>query len=222
METNDTPRVFTARYGEALAFADDKHRGHVRKGTDIPYVSHLISVSALVMEHGGDEDEAIAGLLHDVIEDRAGPDPGPLEREIERRFGRRVLDIVKGCSDSDNSVNKAPWKTRKEAYVAHLAHAPREVLRVSCADKVHNARAILNDYRALGEPLWSRFSVGRESLEKGRAEVLWYYRTLGRAFRARVPEVPASLADELARVVGELHALAVERGARLAADELRV
>lgn len=213
-------RSFTDRYGVALAFADDKHRGHVRKDTDIPYVSHLISVSALVMEHGGDEDEAIAGLLHDVIEDRGGSDPTLLEEAIETRFGARVLGIVLGCSDSTNSVDKPDWETRKRDYIAHLATAPTEVLRVSCADKLHNARAILHDYRVLGEALWTRFSVSRGDAGTGRAKTLWYYRELLRAFRARGVAVPAGLVDELHRVVDSLHELARERGAEFADGEL--
>lgn len=207
------PRRFTGRYGAALTFAEEKHRGHVRKDTDIPYVSHLVSVSALVMEHGGDEDEAIAGLLHDVIEERGGDDPEHLKAEIEAKFGARVLGIVLGCSDSTTSVNKPDWETRKRAYVAHLATAPAEVLRVSCADKLHNARAILHDYRALGEPLWTRFGIGRGNAEVGRAKQLWYYRELLRAFRGRGVAVPAGLVDELHRVVTTLHELARDRGA---------
>lgn len=213
-------RSFTVRYGAALAFADVKHRGHVRKGTDIPYVSHLISVSALVMEHGGDEDEAIAALLHDVIEDRAGSDPATLKDEIEANFGARVLGIVVGCSDSETSINKPDWETRKRAYVAHLAQAPAEVLRVSCADKLHNARAILHDYRVLGEPLWTRFSISKGNAEVGRAKTLWYYRELVGAFRARGTTAPSGLVDELHRVVATLHELARSRGAAFAEGEI--
>lgn len=216
------PRRFTVRYGAALAFADARHRGHVRKDTDIPYVSHLVSVSALVMEHGGDEDEAIAALLHDAIEDRGGSDPTLLKEEIEANFGAPVLAIVLGCSDSTTSVNKPDWETRKRAYVAHLATAPAGVLRVSCADKLHNARAILHDYRALGEPLWTRFGIARGNAEVGRARQLWYYRELVRAFRARGAAVPAGLVDELHRVVTELHELARSRGAVFAEGELDI
>ncbi len=207
-----TTRSFTVRYGAALAFADAKHRNHVRKGTDIPYVSHLLSVSALVMEHGGDEDQAIAGLLHDVIEDRAGSDPAPLREEIAANFGERVLAIVTGCSDSESSANKPDWETRKRAYLEHLARAPADVLLVSCADKLHNARAILADYRELGESLWARFTVGQGNVEKGREKTLWYYRQLVEAFEARGEEVPARLVEELRRVVLSLHELVSSSG----------
>ena len=192
-------RNFTARYGDALVFAEDKHRGHVRKDTDIPYVSHLVSVSALVMEHGGDEDEAIAGLLHDVIEDRGGDDPEPLKAEIEARFGARVLGIVLGCSDSTTSVNKPDWETRKRDYIAHLAAAPAEVLRVSCADKLHNARAILGD---LEDPnvhvaVFERFTGKRDN-------TLRYYQSLAEILTSRNAPMARAFDDVVARI----HALA--------------
>lgn len=159
-------------------------------------------------------------MLHDVIEDRGGSDPTPLKAEIKANFGARVLAIVIGCSDSTTSVNKPDWETRKHAYVAHLSTAPADVLRVSCADKLHNARAILGDYRVIGEPLWTRFGISKGNAETGRKKQLWYYRELVRAFRARGAAVPGGLVDELGRVVEALHELAVRRGATFPADEL--
>jgi len=218
--TSSPSRAFSPRFGAALAYADAKHRGHVRKSTDIPYVSHLMAVSALVMEHGGDEDLAIAALLHDLIEDRSGKDPEGLGKEIEANFGARVLRIVKGCSDSTSSEGKGPWKKRKRAYLAHLADADPDVLLVSCADKLHNARAILGDYRFGDESFWTRFTVGKKDASAGRRKTLWYYRELVKAFRARGEDAPPMLVALLADTVRELHLLAKERGAELAPADL--
>ena len=139
----------TPRFDDAVTEARRLHGGQRRKGTDIPYVAHLLSVSAIVLEDGGSEDEAIAGLLHHVIEDV--PVEGT-EEFIRERFGDRVADIVSACSDS-TTFPKPPWRERKERYLAHLESAPPEVLRVSLADKLHNARAILYDLRTVGDSL---------------------------------------------------------------------
>jgi (p)ppGpp synthase/HD superfamily hydrolase len=184
------PPVLTPRFAEAFAYAARLHAQQVRKGTTVPYLSHLMSVAALVLEDGGDEDEAIAGLLHDAVEDQGGK---PTLVEIERLFGARVARIVLGCTDSD-VVPKPPWRERKERYVAHLAHAEPDVRRVSSADKLHNARSILTDYRVVGDALWSRFTAGKD-------ETLWYYRSLVSAFRAAGG---GRLVDELDLVVSEL------------------
>jgi 8-oxo-dGTP pyrophosphatase MutT (NUDIX family) len=189
--------VLSTRFDVALAHAAELHRVQTRKGTAIPYVAHLLSVSALVMEDGGDEDEAIAGLLHDAVEDQGGH--ARLE-EIRAQFGDRVAAIVEGCSDSETEP-KPPWLDRKRAYLDHLREAPADVLRVSAADKLHNARAILADYRALGEDLWSRFNASQN-------DIFWYYRSLVDIFRERGP---ARLAAELGRVVSAMHGLAVGR-----------
>ena len=189
--------VLTTRFDVALAYTATLHRAQTRKGTAIPYVAHLLSVSALVIEDGGDEDEAIAGLLHDAVEDQGGR--ARLE-EIRAQFGDRVAAIVEGCSDSETEP-KPPWLDRKRAYLDHLREAPADVLRVSAADKLHNARAILADYRALGEDLWSRFNASRD-------DIFWYYRSLVDIFRERGP---ARLAAELGRVVAAMHGLAVGR-----------
>jgi (p)ppGpp synthase/HD superfamily hydrolase len=186
--------TLSARFRQALVYATEQHDGQHRKGSRTPYIAHPLAVASLVLEHGGDEEEAIAALLHDVVEDCGG-----LTRlaEIRILFGERVADIVRGCSDSV-SEEKPPWRERKEAYLAHLRQASPQVLRVSCADKLHNARAILNDYRELGERLWKRFRGKREG-------TLWYYRALADAFGNGAPP---RLAAELARTVDEIERLA--------------
>jgi (p)ppGpp synthase/HD superfamily hydrolase len=184
----------TARFEEALAYASRLQAGQTRKGTDIPYVSHLLAVAAIVLEHGGDEDEAIAALLHDAVEDQGG---APTREEIRRRFGDRVTEIVEGCTDAE-VVPKPPWRERKERYVARLRDASPSVRLVSCADKLHNARSILADYWTCGDELWERFRGGREG-------TLWYYRALVGAFREHGP---SPLVDELERTVVEIERLA--------------
>lgn len=192
--------VLTARFGEALCLAVGLHRRQARKGTAIPYASHLLAVAASVLEHGGGEDQAIAALLHDAIEDQHSSErPEDLKAEIRRLFGREVLDIVLACSDSPSADKTLEWEARKQAYVAHLAHVSDAALLVSLADKAHNARALLRDYEAQGEALWSRFSGGREG-------TLWYYRALVEAFRGR--GAPALFVD-FERTVEALEQLAV-------------
>lgn len=188
--------ALSPRFREALDWAAYLHRSQVRKGTEIPYISHLLAVSSLVLEHGGDEDAAIAALLHDAAEDQGGE---PTLREIRRRFGDEVADIVAGCTDTLES-EKPPWKERKEAYIASLRTKPLAVRRVSAADKLHNARAILADYRRETEALWQRFT--------GKRETLWYYRALADEF-LRAPS-PGELAQELDRVVRRLERLAAD------------
>ncbi len=126
-----------------------------------------MGVASLVLEAGGDEDLAIAALLHDVVEDCGG---GPMLREVRRRFGSRVAKIVDGCTDA-YTFPKPPWRERKETYIRHLRDADEDTRIVSAADKLNNVRSILSDYREVGEFVWSRFSGGREG-------TLWYYRTL--------------------------------------------
>ncbi len=187
------------RFEEALSCAFRWHAGQVRKGTVIPYIAHLLGVASIVLDYGADEDTAIAALLHDAVEDQGG---AVRREEIRRRFGDKVAEIVDGCTDTD-VIPKPPWRGRKEAYIAHLSKAAPPVLLVSAADKLHNARAILSDYRELGEELWSRF--------KGRKEgTLWNYRSLVEAFREN-PSSPPSLVEELDRVVSEIEDLASGR-----------
>jgi (p)ppGpp synthase/HD superfamily hydrolase len=194
--------LLSERFFDALRFAAELHNQQVRKGAEVPYISHLLGVSSLVLEHGGSEDEAIAALLHDAIEDQAQHNGGPeaLGAKIRDRFGDRVVTIVSACTDAD-AVPKAPWRERKERYLKHVAQTlDPGYHRVTIADKLHNARAILLDYRIHGDALWERFH-GKEP-----AEHLWYYRGLVDAFRA-AGLAPKALIDELDRVVSELEAL---------------
>lgn len=189
----DLAMPLTDRYDRALVYCRHVHAKQVRKGTTIPYMAHLMSVSALVLEDGGDEDEAIAGLLHDTVEDQGGK-----ERlaDVRREFGVRVADIVDGCTDTDFDP-KPPWRPRKESYVWHLRGATPSVLRVSLADKLHNARAIVLDYRSIGDRVFERFNAGK-------ADQLWYYTAVLGAFKS---QSASPLVGELERVVTELREL---------------
>ncbi len=186
--------MLTERFAEALEYANWLHREQRRKGSGVPYISHLLGVCALTLEYGGGEDEAIAALLHDAIEDQGG---AAARAEILRRFGERVTEIVDGCTDTDESP-KPPWRARKEAYIRHVAEASRSVRLVSACDKVHNARSLEMDYRIYGEALWDRFTGGRSG-------TLWYYRAMVNALR-EAGDSP--VVGELDRVVTELETLA--------------
>ena len=186
----------------ALRCASDWHRTQVRKGTPIPYISHLLGVTSLVLEHGGDEDAAIAALLHDAVEDAGG---APRRAEIREKFGDTVADIVDHCTDTDVTP-KPPWRSRKEAYIARLATASPAALLVSCCDKLHNARTIVADLRSLGTSTWAKFNGGREG-------TLWYYATITAEFRRC--GVPSPLIDELERTVAEMHELVGQGGDRV-------
>ncbi len=185
------------RFSSALAYAAELHGDQARKGTAIPYVAHLLAVAAIVIEYGGDEDQAIAALLHDAVEDQGGPET--LKR-IRARFGKRVADLVDACTDSyEQGPNKPEWKVRKAKYLASLPGKPAEALLISAADKLHNATSILEDYLVLKEELWTRFKGGRESL--------WYYRELVKCLRNRTDP---RLHRRLEATVKELHHLARE------------
>ncbi len=186
----------SARFDEALVFASRLHAQQLRKGSAIPYISHLLSVAALVLENGGSEDDAIAALLHDAVEDQGGD---ATRQEIFRRFGPRVGEIVNGCTDAD-TLPKPPWQARKDAYIAHLQTATPSILLVSAADKLHNVRSLLKDYALVGEALWQRFKVGKE-------RTLWYYRSLVEVYNARYP---TPLTTELTRAFHELEALVAD------------
>ena len=187
--------ILTKRFLDAVEYAFYLHAGQKRKGTRTPYLSHLMGVSSLVLEHGGTEDEAIAALLHDAVEDQGGKDT--LEA-IHTLFGSRVATIVKGCTDAFDTP-KPPWKQRKEKYLKHLLQTGDKSVRlVSASDKLHNARAILADYRQHRENLWKRFNVGKN-------DQLWYYGELVKVFQRKGPRSPAV---ELDSVVTELKNLA--------------
>jgi (p)ppGpp synthase/HD superfamily hydrolase len=186
----------TTRFAQAMQFAFELHVDQVRKGTDTPYMAHLLAVTALVLENDGDEDQAIAALLHDAAEDQGGREVLAM---IQECFGERVAVIVDGCTDS-YELPKPPWRPRKEAYIAHLPHASIDIRRVSLADKVHNARSILADLQQYGETVWDRFQGGRDG-------TLWYYRTLAQVFR----EIDASpLVGELNRLTLEIERVALQ------------
>jgi GTP pyrophosphokinase len=182
-------------YGEkfenALLYASELHRDQVRKGTGIPYITHLLAVASIVGENGGTEDEVVAALLHDGPEDQGGEATLDV---IRVRFGNEVAGIVDGCTDTYEDP-KPPWRERKGSYLAHLAGAPGSVRLVSSADKLHNARAVLSDYRTLGEDLWTRFNGGKEG-------TLWYYRAIVDTLQGEGPIV-----EELDRVVTDLETL---------------
>lgn len=186
-------KVLSQRFTEALLWATELHQQQIRKGSGIPYIAHLLGVTSEALEYGATEDEAIAALLHDAIEDCGGR---PIALEIRRRFGDNVADIVEGCTDSETQP-KPPWRERKEAYIAHLRTASPSVRLVSAADKLYNARSILKDYRCVGEAIWQRFTGGRSGS-------LWYYRAVVDTLNA-VDDRP--IVAELERVVRELETL---------------
>jgi len=181
---------FTERFYRALVYAARLHATQFRKGTQRPYVGHLLGVASIVLTHGGDEDEAIAVLLHDAVEDQGGK---PRLREIRRKFGPRVARIVAGCTDAD-TFPKPPWLQRKKTYLRHLRRANSSVRLISAADKLYNVQETLSDYRDLGESVWKRFTATKK-------QTLWYYREVAKILRKKGPR---PLANELTRAVNEL------------------
>lgn len=209
----DTP-LLTARFDAALHYGLDHHRRQLRKGTPVPYAAHLLAVASLVLEMHGDEDEAIGALLHDVVEDGGG---AAALAHIEREFGAEVAAIVLANSDvvddgdrphgAAREERRHAWFERKRAYVDAFPHKTPAALRVSLADKLHNARSILIDYRTHGDAVWARFKQGQ-----GLATRI-YYRELAAAFereRGRMGEHAQPAVDELRRTVDAITALAVE------------
>ena len=182
--------LLSDRFTEALVYATQLHSHQVRKGSGVPYISHLLGVAALVLEDGGDEDRAIAALLHDAIEDQGGD---KIRQEIKAKFGDRVVNIVNGCTDSE-VIPKPPWKERKQQYIDKMRHASFEVRQVSMADKLHNLRSILADYYRGDTDIWSKFKGGREG-------TLWYYRSLIEISRQAGSNY---LAEECDRIVKQL------------------
>ena len=186
-------------YGEkferALLHASQLHKDQLRKGTNVPYITHLLAVASIVGENDGTEDEVVAALLHDAPEDQGGE---ATLRDIRLRFGDEVAEIVDGCTDTYEDP-KPPWRERKERYLARLANASDSVRLVSSADKLHNARSVLSDYRLVGEDLWTRFNGKKEG-------TLWYYRAIVTTLPRESPIV-----EELDRVVTELETLSGAR-----------
>ena len=185
--------ILSQRFDQALQYAVIIHAADDRKGTGVPYIAHLLGVTSIALEYGADEDEAIAALLHDAAEDAGGA--GRLA-DIEIRFGKRVAEIVEGCTDTTESP-KPPWHERKRAYVAHLPGASASTRLVSASDKLYNSRAIVRDLRANGQKAWEKFNAPK-------ADVLWYYRALLEAFREAGG---GELVEEFGRVVAEMDAL---------------
>lgn len=184
--------MLTTRFSQALVYAADAHKEQTRKGTCVPYVAHVLAVAALALENGANEDEAIAALLHDTVEDCGGL---PRLADVKERFGEAVANIVMGCSDS-TATPKPPWRERKEAYLHHLDQASPSVLLISACDKLHNVRSLVVSVRNDGEAAWARFNGGKEG-------TLWYYRaalaTLKRC------GVSPRLTHELEIALEELH-----------------
>ncbi|HYE87763.1 MAG TPA: HD domain-containing protein [Vicinamibacterales bacterium] len=186
----------TARFASAMTYAHSVHHGQFRKGTGIPYIAHILGVTALAIEYGANEDEAIAALLHDAAEDGGGE---ATLAEIRATYGDAVADIVLGCSDSlvEDPEDKLPWLERKENYLAHLENASRSVCLVSAADKLHNVRSIIRDYREHGEEVWQRFQGRRDG-------TLWYYETVAHVL---VRRFHSQLTRDLQEAVDHLNAI---------------
>ena len=195
------PWQYSGRIIAAMAVAAQIHADQARKSTTIPYLSHLLGTCAIAYDYGANEDEAIAALLHDAIEDGQ---PTEAARKTVWSFGDEVGRIVEGCTDADTHP-KPPWRERKEAYLASLATEDRSILLVSASDKLHNARSIIRDLRGVGEELWERFNAPKD-------QTLWYYRSLVTAYRSNPAHTPG-LIDELDRTVTEMEALAAEASA---------
>jgi GTP pyrophosphokinase len=191
------PWLYSERIIDAMAAAAQIHGTQRRKGTEIPYLSHLLGTCSIALEYGANEDEAIAALLHDAIEDGR---PTAAARATVWSFGDEVGRIVEACTDADTQP-KPPWRPRKEAYLASLEKKDHSVLLVSASDKLHNARSIVRDRRGVGEKVWDRFKVQK-------SDTLWYYRSLVVAYRENSEHNPALVA-ELDRTVAEMEATAV-------------
>jgi (p)ppGpp synthase/HD superfamily hydrolase len=211
MSASPSP-LLTDRFTRAFEFASVVHASQVRKDTAIPYLAHLMGVVSLVIEHGADEDTAIAALLHDAAEDQGGR---AMLAQIKARFGDRVAQIVEGCTDTFEDP-KPKWPGRKSAYLEHLQHADHATCLVSVADKLHNARAILHDLRNVGPDVFHRFSASEE-------QIGWYYGRLARTLHQRLAGTEAvALATALFHTVSEITAhkggeafhIGAERGKR--------
>lgn len=186
-----TSPFYGPKVGAALKLAADAFAQRERKGSGAPYLTHLLAVATIVMEHGGDEDQIAAAVLHDYLEDI----PGASEHEVATEFGERVARIVLALSDATDATQKAPWKPRKLRYLEHLRTETHDVKLVSAADKLHNARSIVDDHRRMGDAVFERFTASRD-------ETLWYYREV---VRALATDFDHPLLAELRSAVRELH-----------------
>ena len=184
----------TDKFNEALSYAERLHRNQKRKGTDIPYISHLMTVSSIVLEYGGNEEEAIAALLHDAVEDQGGE---MTYKYIKTKFGHNIASIVLDCSDTWKQI-KPSWRERKESYIRNLEKKKSSSLLVSLADKTHNAESILSDHFEIGENIWLRFNGGKK-------ETLWYYSELSKSFSKLINN---KLTIRFNKVVKQLQSLA--------------
>jgi (p)ppGpp synthase/HD superfamily hydrolase len=186
---SDASPLLGSKFDEAVAYAVDLHRSQLRKESDIPYVTHLFAVCSLVLEDGGTETDAIAALLHDAVEDQGGR---PQLDAIRKKFGPKVAVLVEALSDRvlESGETEPSWDKRKRAYLARLAEEPRDVLRISLADKLHNARSIEADWERIGDEVYDRFNAPK-------ADQAWYFGELAAIFQARLPDsrnLPAFLA----------------------------
>lgn len=194
----DNIQQITPRLYEALQLAFCLHGHDARKSSNVPMIAHMLSVCALVIQDGGDEDEGIAALLHDALEDK----PEEINRsEIEKRFGKKVLEIIEVSTDTPSDYvggPKPPWRERKETYLEHARKTNPALLRITVADKIDNARAILADYQHIGNELWKRFKAPQE-------DQIWYYKSCVEAYRAA--GFKGFLLDELVKLVDQLSKL---------------
>ncbi|NET05941.1 MAG: bifunctional (p)ppGpp synthetase/guanosine-3',5'-bis(diphosphate) 3'-pyrophosphohydrolase [Symploca sp. SIO2B6] len=184
---NAQPSKLTARFEQALVYTTRLHAQQIRKVSGVPYISHLLAVTALVLEAGGSEDEAIAALLHDAIEDQGG---ATTREEIRQRFGEKVVAIIDGCTESD-TIPKPPWRERKLRYLQQLIYASPFVRLVSLADKLHNARSLLAQWQDRGDEIWNKFNGGKEG-------TLWFYQNLVQVYRSNGSNF---MLEELERVI---------------------
>ncbi len=188
-----TAAAYSRRFDRAVALALDSFRPIVRKGSGVPYATHLLSVTALVGEYGGDEDQLCAAILHDYIEDI----PGATEEKLAEEFGDRVAKMVVALSDCEGEP-KPPWRERKMAYLAHLKHEDPDIKLISCADKLHNATTIVMDHKRIGNSIFERFRGKKDG-------TLWYYDAV---VHALAHGWESRLLDRLDEVVDEIHVLA--------------
>lgn len=187
--------LLSDHFEQALIYATRLHSNQVRKGSNVPYISHLLGVTALVLEDGGSEEEAIAALLHDAIEDQGGD---KIRQEIKAKFGEIVAEIVEGCTESDTEPKPA-WRERKLATIKKFRLVTPQVRRVILADKLHNARSILRHWYRIGDAIWERFKTGK-------AGTLWYFRSIVKVDR---DNGSSYLGEELTRVIAELEKISI-------------